>query len=255
MSEQNTQEAPLFGIDMSKWQGADFSITQAMIEHGVQFVVIKCGGSDNGRYTDKQFENNYRKAKQAGIPCGVYWFSKALNHTDALRDADYVVKLLAGKQFELPVYIDVEHKDQLALGKDKLTEVVTTFCEYLEQSGFYAGIYSSASFFKNHMHYDRVKRFALWVASWSTKRPDFGGMWQFGGETNKLRSNKINGITVDQDYLYVDYMSAIKRLGLNGYGYNEADTYARDVLAALVAKGYSVATLSEILRRIGGEET
>lgn len=42
-------------------------------------------------------------------------------------------------------------------------------------------------------------------------------MWQFGGETNLIRSNKINGQTCDQDYCYVDYPSKIKAAGLNGY--------------------------------------
>ena len=42
-------------------------------------------------------------------------------------------------------------------------------------------------------------------------------MWQFGGETNKLRSNKINGQVVDQDYCFVDYPTLIKKNGLNGY--------------------------------------
>lgn len=42
-------------------------------------------------------------------------------------------------------------------------------------------------------------------------------MWQFGGETNLIRSNKINGQTCDQDYCYVDYPAKIKAVGLNGY--------------------------------------
>ena len=42
-------------------------------------------------------------------------------------------------------------------------------------------------------------------------------MWQFGGETNKIRSNKISGQSVDQDYCYYDYPGVIKKAGLNGY--------------------------------------
>ena len=42
-------------------------------------------------------------------------------------------------------------------------------------------------------------------------------MWQFGGETNKIRSNKIAGITCDQNYAYKDYPSIMMQKGLNGY--------------------------------------
>lgn len=42
-------------------------------------------------------------------------------------------------------------------------------------------------------------------------------MWQFGGETNVIRSNKIAGMTVDQDYAYKDYASIIKNGKMNGF--------------------------------------
>ena len=42
-------------------------------------------------------------------------------------------------------------------------------------------------------------------------------MWQFGGETNYIRTNKIAGQVCDQDYAYVDFPSIIKNAGLNGF--------------------------------------
>jgi hypothetical protein len=42
-------------------------------------------------------------------------------------------------------------------------------------------------------------------------------VWQYGGETNYIRSNKIAGVVCDQDYSYVDFPSLIKAKGLNGY--------------------------------------
>ena len=42
-------------------------------------------------------------------------------------------------------------------------------------------------------------------------------MWQFGGETNRVRSPILAGQTVDQDYSYYDYPAVIKNAGLNGY--------------------------------------
>jgi len=42
-------------------------------------------------------------------------------------------------------------------------------------------------------------------------------MWQFGGETNKIRSNKIAGVTCDQNYAYKDYPGIMIQKGINGY--------------------------------------
>ena len=47
--------------------------------------------------------------------------------------------------------------------------------------------------------------------------PESFGMWQYGGETNLIRSNQVAGKTVDQNYMLVDYPSMIKSKGLNGY--------------------------------------
>ena len=72
------------------------------------------------------------------------------------------------------------------------------------------------------MHEDKLKRFDKWIAQWNNSCTYNGeyGMWQFGGETNKIRSNKIAGVTCDQNYAYNDYPKIIKEKGLNGYNKN-----------------------------------
>ena len=58
-------------------------------------------------------------------------------------------------------------------------------------------------------------------------------MWQFGGETNKIRTNKVAGVTCDQNYAYKDYPAIIKNAGLNGFhkaGTKTVDEIAREVI-------------------------
>jgi GH25 family lysozyme M1 (1,4-beta-N-acetylmuramidase) len=238
-----------FGIDISRWQG-DFPVKAAVTHDGVEFAIIKCGGSDKGVYKDPKFENNYKKCKEAGIPVGVYWFSKAMSVDEAQRDAEYCYKLLAGKQFELPIYIDVENKQQLAVGKNKLTAIIDAFLSYLENKGYFVGIYSSESYFKTYMDDGYLQKYAHWIAKWTTNKPASNcGIWQFGGETNKIRSNKIQGMTVDQDYMFIDYPSIIKNAKLNGFG---VDNTIRDTLAALIEKGYNLDMIQETLNTMKG---
>lgn len=210
-----------FGIDVSHWQG-NFNFTQAKAE-GVEYVIIKAGGGDDGLYRDSKFEAYYQQAKSLGLGVGAYFFGQAMSISQAEKEADKFISLLKGKQFDYPVYYDVEAK-MLQLGKKALTDVVIAFCDRVEKAGFYVGIYSGALTFNNNMDDTRLSKYAHWAAYWGKNKPKLNnsvmGMWQFGGETNYIRTNKVAGQVCDQDYCYVDYPYDIKRLGLNGYPKN-----------------------------------
>lgn len=238
-----------FGIDISKWQG-DFNFDKAIAE-GVEFAIIKGGGGDDGRYKDAKFERNYNEAKSKKLPVGCYWFSRALSVAEAEAEAQYFYDaVLLGKQFELPIYMDVEHKDMLNLGKDALTKIIIAFCEKLEKLGYFVGVYSSKYYFERYIDDSKIQRFAHWVAEW-TKQPTYKGddsvfgMWQFGGETNLIRTNKVAGVTCDQNYMLIDYPSIIKTYNLNGFMRNKeevskaksVDVLANEVILGLWGNG------------------
>ena len=72
------------GIDVSVWQGAiDFN---AVRNSGVDFVIIRAGYGTNSK--DKYFEENYRKAKAAGLHVGAYWYSYADSFSEAAQEAE-----------------------------------------------------------------------------------------------------------------------------------------------------------------------
>ena len=204
-----------FGIDISVWQKG-FNFDKAK-EEGVEFAILR------GAYhlsKDKCFEDFYAACKARNIPVGVYLYSMAKTVAEAKAEAENLIaNVLKGKQFEYPIYMDIEDKAQRVLGKDLLTEIVITFCDTLEKAGYYVGIYSTASFLSSFTHESKLSRFDKWIAHWAKKcsyKGDYG-MWQFGGETNLLRSNKVAGVVCDQDYAYKDYPAIIKGLGLNGF--------------------------------------
>lgn len=210
------------GIDISRWQG-EFDMDQAVSE-GFRFAIIKAGGGDDGLYKDSQFERNYENAKRLGLSVGAYWFSKALTVDQARKEAEWFASCLTFKQFELPVYMDVEHVAMLDLGKRQLTDIIHAFCQRLEELGYWVGIYSSQSFFSSYMIDEELQRYAHWVACWGKSCSYEGrsfGMWQYGGETNQICSNKVAGVVCDQNYMLVDYPAMIKAKGLNGFGLPE----------------------------------
>lgn len=206
----------IFGIDVSFWQG-NFNFLQAARE-GVKFAILR------GAYNlskDTKFEEYYNNARAAGLNVGVYHYTMATTVGEAQREAQFLLdNVLKGKRFELPVYFDVEDQVHKNLSKEQVTEITKAYLSYLESRGYWVGIYSSKSFLENYITEEVRNRYALWVAQWNDELTYTGqcGMWQFGGETNYIRSTLINGQTVDQNYMLVDYPSLIKNRGKNGYG-------------------------------------
>lgn len=209
--------AYIFGIDVSKWQG-DFNFQRAAQE-GAQFAILR-GAYSTGK--DARFDQYYTAAQAAGLHRGVYQYCMATTTDAARQEAEFLYNnVLKGRQFDLPVYLDVEDNTLRALGKRRLTDVVKAWCTYLEERNFWVGIYSSTSFFRSNLYDEELSPYAHWVAQWA-RQCDYTplsllGMWQFGGETNLLRSNIVAGVVCDQNYMIADYPSRIRAAGKNGY--------------------------------------
>lgn len=201
-------------IDVSHWQGnIDFTKVKAS---GIDGVIIKAGGSDAGFYKDSMYETNYANAKAVGLCVGAYYYvgSGCVSSNDGLADAQRFEKMLIGKQFDLPVYIDVEETPTSK--KVGTTDATISFCDYLEKKGFYVGIYASdISGFKERLQLDRLNKYTLWVARYGSQ-PQYATNWNVWQYTSTGKVNGING-NVDMNECNKDFPKEIKSSGLNGY--------------------------------------
>lgn len=203
------------GIDVSHWQGA---IDWGKVRNaGIQFAIIKAGGSDSGFYKDSRFEVNYAGCKTSGIHAGAYYFvgKNCTSKENGEADARRFLSLIKGKQFDMPVYLDFEGPNSADVNGN--TQAAIGFCKVLEDAGYFTGIYGSdISGFKERLHASALKQFTWWVARYGNK-PVFAtanmGMWQY---SSTGRVNGING-NVDMDECYIDFPSVIKSKGFNGY--------------------------------------
>ena len=202
------------GIDVSHWQGTiDWNKVK---KAGIEFAIIKAGGSDAGFYTDSKWEANYKGAKAAGIPIGAYYFvgKDCVTAAAGKADAERFLQILKGKQLEYPVYMDNEA--QPASAKAGITEATIAFCETMEDAGYFVGIYgSSVSGFKERMDDTKLTPYAHWVAQYASKcsyKGDYG-IWQYSSK------GSVDGISgnVDMYYAYVDYPAIIQSGGFNGF--------------------------------------
>lgn len=200
-------------IDVSTWQGnIDWSKVKA---DGVQGAIIRAGFGKVASQKDRKFERNYTNAKEVGMPIGAYWYSYATSVADAKKEAEVCLSILKGKQFEYPIYYDLEDRSMTGCGKSVLTQIATTFCETLENAGYYVGIYSNPSWLNNYLDYNTIKRYTLWLAHWGVSEPSYEcGLWQYSS------SGSVSGISgrVDMNWGYQDFPTEIKNGKFNGFG-------------------------------------
>ena len=212
--DSHKEGAAMKGIDVSVHNGnIDWNRVK---KAGIQFAILRAGYGRVTSQKEKQFENNYAGAKNAGIPVGAYWYSYATTPEEARLEAEVCVSILAGKQFEFPIYFDQEEKKTLDTGKANCSAMVRAFCEVLEKNGYWVGLYTSRSVLNTHIEDDIKTRYALWVAEWGSKLNYSGavGIWQYSDK------GSVDGITgnVDLDEAYIDYATKVKNAGKNGYG-------------------------------------
>ena len=224
------------GIDISKYQaGIDLNNIK---NNGYDFVIIRAGytgwGDGESKAIDPSFEDSYSRAKSAGLGVGAYYFTIATSYQEGVDEANWLYNnCLKGKQFDYPIYIDVEDdtggKQYLRkAGKDATTQGIKGFCETLEKLGYYVGIYASdISGFKEMMNIDELKDYDKWVARYG-KKPEYVteyGMWQ------TTSSGKVNGYSgnLDLNEAYKDYPSIIKSNGLNGYSKDSSSSNSHQI--------------------------
>jgi peptidoglycan hydrolase-like protein with peptidoglycan-binding domain len=219
--------ASIWGIDVSEFQAyIDWGKVR---DAGTSFAIVRLGlrgGSSGKIYEDETFNVNMRGAHAAGIPLGVYFYSQAINVSEAVEEAEYCLKLLAKyPKIQFPVYIDVEAMEggsrvsRANLSRRQYTDICKAFCQRIEQGGYKAGVYSYRELFKNDVYADEFVKagYEVWLAYYNSELNTYPGefsMWQYSG-TNWGRVNGVSG-AVDQDASLVDYAGRITNLSTLG---------------------------------------
>ncbi len=184
-------------IDVSEWQdNIDFNKVK---QDGYNYVILRAGYGNLTSQKDAKFDQNYNRAKAAGLKVGVYWFSYADSPADAKREADACLYCIRGKSFDLPVYYDMEYEWAIKnLSDNEYTNMAINFCNKIKDAGYKPGVYASASIFCHKLIFDKVKVYSIWNAEWNDKYTVSCDIWQY---SDSGRVNGING-NVDMDRIY-----------------------------------------------------
>lgn len=197
------------GVDLSNWQA---SLTDAKIltDAGVEFAILKL--SEGKSFADGSFSEKYRMCRDAGIAVGAYVYSHATDARDGEAEAEYALKLLSGKELELPIYLDVEG-DILSAGKAALTASVRAFGSKIRAAGYRAGVYASLSPLRTVLNAAELRGegFSVWCASYGSAAPDIDcDIWQY---SNTGRLSGYAGY-VDMDRMINDIIAKPPEAGV-----------------------------------------
>lgn len=208
---------------MNEFNGIDISSFNTVVNYDLiakeqDFVIIRAGGADNktpyGFYRDRKYEEYYTQLSKRYVALGAYYLAAAKFFTpeDGRIQAQNFLGLLRGKNFTMPVVLDLEVP--LSGNQKQVTDASVSFLETLESHGYYAMIYASdISGFIERLDLERLKKFDKWVARYGCQPKNAVpyGMWQY------TSTGRVDGITgnVDINIAYHDYPAIIKRAGLN----------------------------------------
>ena len=208
-----------YGVDISAWQGSTVDFEKIAAD-GYSFVILRAGYAEN---EDGTFEDNYKRAKSAGLNVGAYLYSYADTTEEALREAAAMKQWLKGKQLEYPVYYDLEDPETHGgLSKETLTDIALTFLDEMAKEGWLVGLYSCKSWLETKMDTAKIcKTYECWMAHFVSdgtyqiydRYDEAFGMWQYSP------SGIVDGVAggVDMNVAFKDYPAICRQFGFNGY--------------------------------------
>ena len=206
-------------MENSKFLGVDLSEHNPNIDftklknNGIDFVILRVGYGKVITQKDKLFEDYYNKAKQAGLKVGCYWYCYAETQQEMLIECQVFLELIKGKQFEYPVFLDIEEQKTFLI--PNLEETVINGLSMMENVGYFVGVYCSQYYLDKY--FNNVKnRFVTWVANWNND--PLSVLNRYGIHQYVVEKNvKFHDKDLDYNMSNYEYSKPIIDLGLNGY--------------------------------------
>ena len=211
-----------YGIDVSRYQGdIDFNKVKAA---GCEFVYLRAMIYNNNELgTDRKFEQYYADAKAAGLKIGVYYYSTDSTIEMLHEHTAELLKVLNGKQIDLPVAFDWESWWNFQKYKMSIVDINNLFYEFADimaQNGYKTILYASKYYLEiiwDPAGYD------VWLAHY-VKQTSYEGdysIWQTGS------IGRIDGCSEDVD---TDILFKSKYPEVFGTGSSGGDTGEGDVV-------------------------
>lgn len=209
MYYEDGKEISFVGVDLSKYQEyVDFS---KLKKAGIDFCMLRVGARGYGTgqlVLDSYFQENIKRATDAGLEIGVYFFSQAITIEEAKEEANMVVEYIKDYDVNYPVVFDMEYvQNDTArveqLSKEEKTLITQAFLETVELEGYTPMIYGKKEWLLTKIDLGKLVGYDIWLADYSDI-PDYPyqfSMWQY---TNQGKVEGVSG-KVDLNISFIDY--------------------------------------------------
>lgn len=211
-------DPPYRYIDVSRYQGAiDWAQVAAAGYKGAMLKTVstnhKLSKRADGLYIDPTFETNYRNARAAGLDVGVYYYTYATSEVMADAELALLRQAVCGKEFSLPICVDVEENKLKQLSTLDLSNLTAYALEQVERMGFYAQLYTYTGY-KYELDMARLSsRWDVWLADYTGKTPNVTFNYNAHQHTSKGTVPGISG-NVDLNVTTINYPRIIRKKGL-----------------------------------------
>lgn len=181
------KQTSFVGADISKYQ--DYVDFIKLKKAGVNFVMLRVGarGYGSGQLVlDEYFEDNIKRASDAGLQVGLYFFSQAVTAEEAVEEANMVLEHIGEYKIDYPIAFDMEHIENDSaridgLSKSEKTTIAKAFLDTIQDSGHKAMIYGNKEWLIKEIDMSKLTAYDVWLSQLQDI-PDYPykfTMWQY----------------------------------------------------------------------------
>lgn len=206
---ENGKQVSYVGVDVSKVQ--DYIDFVKVKKAGINFVMIRAGarGYSSGQLiVDDYFGDNLKRATDAGLDVGVYFYSQAITEAEAIEEANLVLENLGEYEISYPIAFDMELVSNDAsridaLTKSERTAITKAFLDTIQNAGHKAVIYGNKEWMIKKIDMSKLTAYDVWLAQ-PADIPDYPyrfTMWQYSTQ------GSVDGIAgpVNLNISFIDY--------------------------------------------------
>lgn len=197
------------GADISKYQ--DYVDFVKLKKAGVNYVMLRVGarGYGSGQIVlDEYFADNIKRATDAGLEIGVYFFSQAISVEEAVEEANLVLQSIGEYKITYPIAFDMEYiendKARIEdLSKADKTTITKAFLDTIKNAGYTPMIYGNKEWLIKQIDMSKLTAYDVWLSQ-QEDVPDYPyqfTMWQY------TKSANIDGIAgyANLNISFIDY--------------------------------------------------
>ncbi len=206
---EDGKQVSFVGVELSKYQEyVDFN---KLKKAGIDFVMLRVGARGYGSgqlLMDEYFADNIKRAGDAGLQIGVYFFSQAVTEEEALEEANLVLQSIQDYNVVFPVAFDMEYVENDTarveqLSRDEKTAITKTFLKTIENAGYNAVLYGNKEWLMKRIDLSQLTDYDVWLSQ-SKDIPDYPyrfTMWEY------TSTGTVDGVAghVNMSISFIDY--------------------------------------------------